>query len=163
MNREPDLQHLTDLSWRRPLTPEEAARLKAALGDEPAADERIALENALSRALQRLPDVPVAGNFTARVLQEAAREDRRTETRAPAGAWWRRWLPRAAVAAVVAGTGLISWNRVETHRRAEMAESVATVAEVSSLPSPEILKDFEAIRALTPSPRADEELLALLQ
>ncbi|MCX6895644.1 MAG: hypothetical protein NTZ16_09145 [Verrucomicrobia bacterium] len=34
---------------------------------------------------------------------------------------------------------------------------------VASLPSPDMLKDFEAIRRLSQTPPADRELLALLQ
>jgi hypothetical protein len=34
---------------------------------------------------------------------------------------------------------------------------------VSSLPGPDILKDFDAIRASNPTPAADEQLLAVLQ
>jgi hypothetical protein len=45
----------------------------------------------------------------------------------------------------------------------QLAKSVAAISEVSSLPGPEILKDFDAIRQLTPTPPPDTELLALLQ
>ncbi len=41
--------------------------------------------------------------------------------------------------------------------------SVAAVAGVSSLPEPEILKDFEAIRVLQPTPPADLQLLMLME
>jgi hypothetical protein len=50
-----------------------------------------------------------------------------------------------------------------------MAKSVVAVASVSSVPGadilkdPEILADFDAIRALNPTPGADEELIALLK
>ena len=43
-----------------------------------------------------------------------------------------------------------------------MARSVVVVADVFSLPSPEILKDFDVIRALPPGPPADEELINVL-
>jgi hypothetical protein len=47
--------------------------------------------------------------------------------------------------------------------RKEYAQSIATVSDVSSLPSPEILQNFEAIRRLAPAPAPDEQLLTLLQ
>jgi hypothetical protein len=75
-----------------------------------------------------------------------------------------RWLPRAAVAAVVLGAGLISYQQVASAtRRAEYGRSVAAVSGLSSLPGPEVLKDFDAIRVSRPTPQADEELLAALQ
>ena len=119
-----------------------------------------------------LPDAPVATNFTARVLQavdqESATAERARGARALGWQGWRRWLPRMALASVVLGAGLICYHQVsERHvlaaRRDELALSVAAVSGVSSLPSPEILKDFEAIRALNQTPPPDEELLALLK
>ena len=35
--------------------------------------------------------------------------------------------------------------------------------QVASLPSPDVLKDFDAVRCLAVKPGADRELLALLQ
>ena len=59
--------------------------------------------------------------------------------------------------------GLLSYHKVNEDRRARLAESVAAVSGIVSLPSPQILQDFDAIHALTPTPRADEELLVLMQ
>ena len=44
-----------------------------------------------------------------------------------------------------------------------MAQGIATVTSVKSLPSPEVLQDFEAIRRLNSTPAPDEQLLALFQ
>jgi hypothetical protein len=120
----------------------------------------------LNAALDRLPDVPVPSNFTARVLQaverETAAERRRT------GWKWRgwprlRWLPKVAFAAVILGAGLVSYHQFQAARLAAYAHSVAAVSDVSSLPSPEILRDFDTIRALNSTPSPDEQLLALLK
>jgi hypothetical protein len=72
-------------------------------------------------------------------------------------------VPRIAVAALALGLGMFSYQRYEVVSQAKMAESVAVVSRVSSLPGPDVLQDFEAVRCLTRTPAADGELLALLQ
>jgi anti-sigma factor RsiW len=165
MNTDPTYNRLVELSWLRKLTPAEEAELHAWLALHP--DARIDWENesGLDAALQQLPDAPMPSNFTARVLQaverEAASGARRRE-----GFPWRlplRWLPRLAFAAVVAGAGLLSYQHTHLVNRQNLAKSVAAVSAVSSLPEPEILKDFDAIQALNPAPAPDEQLLAVLQ
>jgi hypothetical protein len=100
------------------------------------------------------------------VLQAVEREAA-TELRQGEQKWqfWRRlrWLPRVAFAAVVLGTGLVSYRQLQAARFAEYAHSVAAVSGVSSLPSPEVLKDFDAIRVSNPDPLPDEQLLAALK
>ncbi|HWI59966.1 MAG TPA: hypothetical protein VNZ22_22245 [Bacillota bacterium] len=167
MMNDPLYNRLCEASWRRPLTEAEQAELRAWLAAHPEAQAEWAAEAGLNDALARLPDVPLASNFTARVLQAAQRESAR-EARAPAWGWrfWQarfRWLPRVAFAAMVLSAGLISYHHVQVTRRVDLVQGVAAVAEVASLPSPEILKDFDAIRALDQTPPADEELLTLMQ
>jgi ferric-dicitrate binding protein FerR (iron transport regulator) len=167
MTNDPFYNRLRELGWRGKLTATDEEELRAWLSANSEAQSEWQIEARLSEALGRLPDVPVATNFTARVLQavelEGAAAERAQSARGPKWHWPRRWLSRAALAAVVLGVGLFSFHEVRIARRAELAESVTAVSEVSSLPSPEILKDFEAIRALNQAPSADEELLALLQ
>jgi hypothetical protein len=117
----------------------------------------------LDALLRALPDKPVASNFTARVLQQVEREN----AARPAGgsfAWFRlHWLPRLAVASLALASCVLTYQvRTEAHRT-QFARSVAAITQVSSLPSPDTLKDFEAIRRLSQTPPADRELLALLQ
>lgn len=124
------------------------------------------LDARLDALLRALPDKPVASNFTARVLQAVERENS-TGTARPAEwsfAWLRlHWLPRVAVASLTLASCVFTYQiRVEAHR-AQFARSVAAVTQVASMPSPEMLKDFEAIRRLNQNPPADRELLALLQ
>ncbi len=61
----------------------------------------------------------------------------------------------------------MSYHEGAAIRRASIAksaaESVAVVSDVSSLPSPEVLTNFDAIYALNQTPPADEQLLALLK
>jgi hypothetical protein len=166
MSNDPIYNHLREESWRRKLTKAEEAELRAWLAVHPETRADWQVEAGLNEGLGRLPDAPVPSNFTARVLQAVEREAV-AELRRPQGNWlawlWLRWLPRAAFAAMAVGVGLLSFHQVQSAHRKKLAESVAAVSAVSSLPSPDILGDFDAIRALNPNPAPDEQLLAVLQ
>ncbi len=167
MTNDPNYEQLREASWRRRLTPAEEARLSRWLEAHPEAQDEWESEARLNEALMSLPNAPVATNFTSRVLEAAQREAASAERGAKPShrsvAFWARWLPKAALAAVVIAAGLVSYNHIQTARRAEWAMSLATVSQVPSLPSPEILQDFDAIAALGSTPPADEELLKLMQ
>ena len=167
MTNNPLYNQLRELSWRRKFTATEAAELQAWLAAHPEALADWEAEAGLNEGLGRLADAPVASNFTARVLQ-AVERDAAAELGRQGRKWqvWRRWrwLPKAAFAAVVLSAGLVSYQQVaKAARRVEYARSVAVVSEVASLPGPDVLKDFDAIRVLNPTPPADEELLAALK
>src|SRR5471030_1950384 len=120
------------------------------------------LEARLSQALSRLPDAPVASNFTSRVMQAVELEDLRRSRRWIFGWNWHYVLPRAAVAmAVLVFTGLALQHHELNSHRLEVARSVAFVAGNQSLPSVEMLKNFEVIRRMSQPVHADEELLKL--
>ena len=165
MNPDPVLTRLREIRWRRELTAAEQAELRAWLAAHPEDRAEWTADVALNTLLNRLPDAPMPSNFTARVVQavnqEQAARERTRET--PSTRWWRWLLPRGAVAVAVLGLALFTYQRHETTRRAELARSLTAVADVQSLPSPQSLADYEAIRRLSPAPVADEELLALLQ
>jgi hypothetical protein len=166
MTNDPIYNHLRELSWRRKLTGAEEAELRAWLAARPEAQADWDAEAGLNAALARLPDAPVPSNFTTSVLQRVEREAA-AELRQGERKWqfWRRlrWLPKAAFAAMVLGTGLVSYHQFQAARFAGYAHSVAAVSDVSSLPSPEILKDFDAIRVSNPATLPDEQLLAVLK
>jgi hypothetical protein len=152
-------------SWRRKLTPAEETELRAWLAAHPGEKVDWEIEGRLTEILGRLPDVPVSSNFTARVLQAVEREAV-ADSRPKAGrrAWFLRLLlPRAAVAAVLFGVGLFTYHEHVTTERAEMVQGVKVVAGVSSLPSPEILQDFDTIRQMSSTPGPDPELIALMK
>jgi anti-sigma factor RsiW len=159
-------KHLRELSWRRKLTGPEQAELRAWLATQPETQVDWETEAGLNAALRRLPDVPVASNFTARVVQAAEREAA-AQARRQAGSWrgWlrRRWLPKAALTATLVSAGMVSCLLIQDAQRKNLAESVAAVSAVSSLPSPEVLKDFDAIRASDPTSTPDEKLLMVLE
>jgi hypothetical protein len=167
MTSDPTYDRLRELSWRRKLSAGEAEELRAWLAAHPEGMRDWEVEAGLSEALGQLPDAPVPSNFTARVMQAVERENAGEARRRRKGwQFWThwRWLPRVAVAAVVLLAGIISFEQAtKATRRAEYAKSVAAVSEVASLPGPDVLKDFDAIRVSNPSPAADEELLAALK
>ena len=136
--------------------------------NEPANNETPAaadlkLEALLSQALARLPDTAVPSNFTARLMQAVDLEESRRARRWGADWNWHALLPRvAAVTAAVLFTGLAVHHHELTSHRSALARSVALVAGSESLPSMDALKNFDAIQRMS-QPRADDELLALLQ
>lgn len=164
MSNDPTYNRLRELSWRRKLSAAEEAELRSWLAAHPEDRADWEAEVGLAAVLERLPDAPVPSNFAARVLEAVGREAggkvRRREWRTHS---WLRWLPRAALAACVATAGLVSCLLVQNAERARLVQSVAAVADVSSLPSPEVLQDFDAIRVSRPAIAPDEELLAVLQ
>ncbi len=167
MSSNPIYTRLRELSWRRSLNPVEEAELRAWLAAHPEAQADWQSEAALNAGLQALPQAPVPSNFTARVLQAVERESAAEVSRS-AGKWrgWLRllrWLPKPALAAMLVGAGLLAYQQVQSVQRKKLAESVAAVSAISSLPSPEILRDFDAIRAASRTPAPDEQLLALLE
>ncbi len=168
MTNDPLEQQLRELCWRRKLNAAEAARVKAWLAAHPDEQADWDDESLLTEALEQLPPAPsLPSNFTARVLQAVERENAAAErNRAHGWLWgvWRLgWLPRVALAGLVLGLGLFSYERVAQNQRERIADSVLTVSQVASVASPEVLENFEAIQALGQTPPPDEELLTLFQ
>jgi anti-sigma factor RsiW len=166
MTNDPISDQLRELSWRRQLTGAEEEQVRAWLAAHPEARADWEVEAGLNAALSRLPDVPVPSNFTARVVQAAEREAA-AGRRQPGWKWGDllrlRWLPRMALTASVASAVLVSCLVVQDAQRKRLGVSVAVVSTVPALPSPDILKDYDAIRAANPTVTADEKLLAVLQ
>jgi anti-sigma factor RsiW len=165
MGTDPFYEKLREISWRRKLNSAEEHDLREWLAAHPEAQESLDLETGLTEALRKVPDVPVASNFTARVLQAVERETM-AEARGGEPRWklWRRlprWLPRVASATLVvtAAGSLYLYNESVQARQKDLVQRVARVP----LPSPEILTNFDAIRIVSATPAPDEQLLALFQ
>lgn len=160
---DPVYNQLREQGWRRKLTAAQEVELRAWLAAHPEARADWEAEAGLNAVLDRLPDAPVPTNFTSRVLQAVRRE---TAAKSPGCGWNRKWwrslLPRAAFAAVVLGAGLLAYHQHQEAKAMEVAQDVAAVWSTASLPSPEIMKDFDSISQLNPAPPADEQLLALM-
>lgn len=159
-----DYKTLLEKRWRHPLTAAEEASVRAWLAQHPESRSDWDLETQLSETLEQLPDVPVPNNFTARVLQAIEREEAAPRTSSGNRLPWflRVLLPRAAVAALVVG-GVLTYRGHTAAKRAELVQGVKVVSGVSSLPSPEILQDFDTIRQMPVSTGPDPELIALMK
>jgi hypothetical protein len=120
-------------------------------------------EARLNRVLARLPDSPVPSNFTVRVLQSVELEESRRSRRWSLGWNWHALLPRIAVTAALVLFAGVTFHHYElTNQRNTLARNVALVAGSQPLPSMDALKNFDAIQRMS-QPRADDELLALMQ
>jgi hypothetical protein len=119
------------------------------------------IQNELRELLSRLPDAPVASNFTARVMQAVDLEESRRSRKWNFIFNWHAFLPRAAVATVaILFAGLTLQHHELTAQRAQVAQSVALVAG-TPMPDVDALKNFDAIRRMSQPAHADDELLAL--
>lgn len=119
------------------------------------------IQNELRELLSRLPDAPVASNFTARVMQQIDLEESRRARKWNFIFNWHAFLPRVAVATVaILFAGLTIQQHELNARRAQVAQSVALVAG-TPMPSVDALKNFDAIRRMSQPAHADDELLAL--
>ena len=74
-----------------------------------------------------------------------------------------RWLPRLAFGLLIGAAGFFSFQQIHEVQHQKIARSVSVLSEVASVPGPDALRDFEAIRVLDASPAADEELLRLFR
>lgn len=111
--------------------------------------------------LTRLPDVPVASNFTARVMQAIDLEESRQSRGRLFGWHWRLIIPRTAAATVIVGLASFTIYQHEIYvQQVALAKSAALVAS-QPMPSVEALKNFDAIQRMGQTAHPDNELLAL--
>ena len=165
MNHDSTETRLRELLWRRELTDAERDDLRSWLALHPEAQPDWEAEQGLSSLLDRLPEPQVSSNFTARVLQAVQRKTAKDDSARPVRRNWslRSFLPRIALAAIIASAAFYSYRAYETTQRQEMVRSLVAVSQVESMPSPTSLEDFDAIRRLGRTPPVDRELLALMQ
>jgi hypothetical protein len=168
MMNEHDLNRLREAVWRGEIPPGEAIRRAQAERAPEEIVEALRLEARLSQSLRTLPDVPVASNFTARVLQtieaQGYRGKRAAARQIP---WWRLWLPRLAGAGAVAMVVYAGiWQSEQKQARQQVAQSLQQVAGLVSAPgladsaNAEIWQDFDVILRMG-AVTADEELLSV--
>jgi len=120
------------------------------------------LQKQVRGMLSRLPDTPVASNFTARVMQAIELEDKRPFRQWVFGWHWRALLPRAAVVTVLAGFTIITVHQHEAYvQQLDLAKSIAQETGSQPLPSVDALKNFAAIQRMGEAAPPDNDLLAL--
>ena len=162
---------LLDTALRRKLTAEEEAQVQACLARDPQAKAVWEEEMALSQLLNRLPDAPLASNFTAQVLRAVERDPRR-HLDAPK---FFRWLglprpaQRVAAACLAVSIAALGYGQYQSARRERMALALHKLAPHFDSPSQavaltpdELWNDFDAINRL-PQTETDEDLLAVLK
>lgn len=163
---ESEYQALIEASWRRPLTAEEQATLDRWLAAHPGRQQDWELEESLNDTLARLPDAPLASNFTSQVML-AVRMEMKAAERKPSlldtiGRWLRVPAPRLAWAL---GLVAVGWFGIYQHQvgvRDDLAKGIAVMANITAMSDPKALEDFDAIERLTASSSEDEELYAVL-
>ncbi len=175
MTTDPRFEELRELSWRRKLTEAEAAELRAWLAAHPEAQAGWEVEAGLNEVLHRLPDAPVASNFTALVMRAIEREKpMRSAGSRSAWQWlWQpKWLVRFGLAAVVLALGLLTVHlREERQQQAGMIRRLASVSGDEPMPSLEVLTNFDLIVVLNTATtdrmlalaRPDHDLLELFK
>lgn len=159
-------EELLALRHKRPLTPDEQARLDGWLAAHPVHRTRWLEEAALSTVLRRLPEPPVPSNFMARVWQDIEAEGRRAAP-ASVGAGWRVWLRWPSLAtqfacAALLLAALVVFQGRRARTQTQVARSIEQIVALARGPDVELLKDFEAISRLNQS-GADVELLAAFE
>ncbi len=161
---ESEYNALTELSWRRPLTADEQARLDAWLTTHPQQQADWELEVTVNDLLTRLPNAPLASNFTSQVMRAVERdlsaEARQMSLFDRVKRWFRNPAPRLAWALGLVAVGWFGIHQHQANMRSDMAKGLSVMANVASLSNPSMLEDFEAIRRLNTS--EDEELYAVL-
>lgn len=166
MNNMNEAEHreLMEAGWRRRLTAAEQAQLHSWLAEHP--EQRAAAEDdaGLSHLLERLPDAPVASNFTALVRQAARRESARPASRPFLTELWARLFPRPAAGvawlALMLCLGWLAVQQAQSNARRQRASELVTISGAAALSDPSLFQDFDAIRRL-PQPE-DEELFVVL-
>src|SRR5438046_18689 len=128
---------LLDTALRRKLTAEEAAQVQACLARDPLAKAVWEEEMALTQLLERLPDAPLASNFTARGRLAVGR-DAPPPRHAPGRVrcfGLRRPVRQCAAAFLAVLLSLLSYWQYQSVRRERMALALHKLASHFDTPS----------------------------
>ncbi len=133
---------------------------RAALAQVP----ELEVEARLTESLAKMPNVPVATNFTARIMDAVDREEAMSTASRFFRRDWRMLLPRVMATAIVLIFTGIFWERYElSSQRVILVKNVAQVASSKPIPSVDALSNFDAIQRMSQPVTADTEVLALMQ
>ena len=158
-----EFEKMKRVSWQRKLTEQERSALEAHFVAHPETRTEWDEEFSVAQTLRRLPEVPVASNFTALVMQSVERESVQAVHHYPAIYDWvrRHWLRSTALASLLVCGGFVSAQQYRSLQRMNMARGVSAVSQAAAFPQ-QWLVDFEAINRFE-QPPVDNELLAALQ
>ena len=167
MNQPSEYEDLLSIRWIRELNGWEQGRLARLMSADPKWKARWEEDMAVLAAVRRLPDVPVASNFTSRVVAAlpcAPDESGPALLLPPKRSWFRRlsWAPKwglgfgfAAMLALAVFYG--EYKRAKSMR---LVESLTVITESETAPTMEESKHFEFIQELAPVPlEVDWELI----
>ncbi len=161
---ESEYQNLIEASWRRPLTPGEQAALDRWLAVHPERQQDWELNESLNDTLARLPDAPLASNFTRQVMLAVEREQAAARRKPGLFESFTRWLrlpaPKLAWALGLVAVGWIGLYQHRSGARHDLAKGIAVMANVTAISNPNVLEDFDAIERT--SAGEDDELYAVL-
>ena len=167
MNRPSEYEDLLSTRWIRELNGRERDRLARFLSADPKRKARWEEDMAVLEAVRHLPDVPVASNFTSRVLAAlpCAPDESVPDLLSPSKrSWFPRldWAPKwglgfgfAAILALAVFYG--EYRRAKSMR---LVESLTVITESKTAPTMEESQHFEFIQELAPVPlEVDWELI----
>ena len=167
MNQPSEYEDLLSIRWIRELNDREQDRLERLLSADPKWKDQWQEDMAILAAVLRLPDVPVASNFTSRVVAAlpcAPDESSPALLLPPKRIWFRRltWAPKWCL-----GFGFATLLALAVfygeYRRAksmQLVESLTVVTESKTAPTMEESQHFEFIQELAPVPlEVDWELI----
>lgn len=161
---ESEYQALIEASWRRPLTSGEQAALDRWLAAHPGRQQDWELEESLNDTLARLPDAPLASNFTSQVMLairvEVKAAERKSGLLETISRWFRVPAPRLAWALGLVAVGWFGLYQHQVGVRDDLAKGIAVMASVTAMSDPSVLENFDAIERLGAS--EDDELFAVL-
>ncbi|MCS1407806.1 MAG: hypothetical protein M2R45_00966 [Verrucomicrobia subdivision 3 bacterium] len=153
MNQSSEYDDLLSIRWMRDLNEREEVCLERLFESDPTLRSQWEEDLALLTGVDRLPDVPVATNFTSQVMARLAQKvggGTVTAVATPTASWLERLglVPKLGVGFAVALT--IAGFFVQ-HQRGEsglLVESLAVVTKSGAAPTVEELQNFEAIQML---------------
>jgi hypothetical protein len=158
-----DFNQALEAKRERRLSAAEEARLRASLHHHPELAKIWQEEASLDSMLDQLPDVPVPSNFTALVLTAVSQPEtgRPMLPRFGPARWLARpWLRRLAAASVlIVLLAFCSFQYHRFHQRQSSHDLVWLSFAASSVPEPEVFKDFDAIRRLRHLPPPTDDAL----
>lgn len=150
------------------LSQEQERDFESLLASDAALRSRWRAEQELNTLLRNLPPVPLNPRFADSVLRAVAQEP----SHRPHGRTWLlvdalrqlRGAWQFALGCAVIGISLAGFQMARQQQLARMAETVATVSQIASVPSVSALADFDAIMNLPESPvKEPDKLLTELE